>query len=138
MTPLKALYRRDPPLLFRFVEEQSAVEEVNTQIQECNLILDELKANLVKAQHRMKKAADRHHRDIHNEVGDWVFLKLQPYRLRSIAKRPNEKLSPRFYSPFQVAAKIGQVAYRLHLPSNAHIHPVFHVSQLKSLGSHYP
>ena len=137
MTPFKALYRRDP-LLFRFVEEQSAVEKVNTQIQKRNLILDELKKNLVKAQHRMKKAADCHRRDIHYEVGDWVYLKLQPYRLHSIAKRPNEKLSPRCYSPFQVAAKIGQVAYRLHLPSDAHIHPVFHVSQLKSLGSHYP
>ena len=51
MTPFKALYRRDPPLLFRFVEEQSVVEEVNTQFQERNLILDELKENLVKAQH---------------------------------------------------------------------------------------
>ena len=32
MTPFKALYRRDPPLLFRFVEEKSVVEEVNSQI----------------------------------------------------------------------------------------------------------
>lgn len=76
----------------------------------------------------MKKAADRHRRDVHFDVGDWVYLKLQPYHLRSIAKRPNEKLSPRFYSPFQVAAKIRQVAYHLQLPSDARIHPVFYVS----------
>ena len=76
----------------------------------------------------MKKAADRHRRDIHYEVGDWVYLKLQSYHLRSIAKRPNEKLSPHFCGPFQVAAKIGQVAYQLHLPSYSHIHPIFHVS----------
>lgn len=39
-----------------------------------------LKDNLEKAQVKMKQNADRHWIDRKFEIGDWVFLKLQPYR----------------------------------------------------------
>ncbi|KAJ1410955.1 Chromo-like domain superfamily [Sesbania bispinosa] len=108
----------------------SAVEEVNKLTEERDVMLHDLKANLVKAQDQMKRFADKHRRDIHFEEGDWVYLKLQPYRLRSLAKKVNEKLSPRFYGPYRVVKRVGQVAY-LQLPCESRIHPVFHVSLLK-------
>lgn len=47
-----------------------------------------------------------------------------------MAKRINEKLSPRFFSPYPILEKIRAVAYKLYLLDTANIHLVFHVSQL--------
>lgn len=48
-----------------------------------------------------------------------------------MARRANEKLSARFYGPYEIEARVGKVLYRLKLPTEAKIHPNFHVSQLK-------
>jgi hypothetical protein len=60
-----------------------------------------------------------------------VFVKIQPYVQSTLAARANQKLSFKFYGPFQILAKISSVAYKLLLPPTS-IHPVFHVSQLKA------
>ena len=59
-------------------------------------------------------------------------MKLQSYRQRSLKPTALGKLSPKFYRPFQVLHKVGEVAYKLDLPASSSIHPIFHVSCLKA------
>jgi hypothetical protein len=87
----------------------------------------------------MKHQADKGHTESQFNVGDMVFLKIQPYVSERIgsshmsAPRSNQKLAFKFYGPYSVSERIASVAYKLDLPPSVAIHPVFHVSQLKKV-----
>ena len=85
------------------------------------------------AQDQQKMYADRNKTEHSFEVGDLVFLGLQPYRQSSVKKKGAEKLKPRYYGPYRITRKVGQVAYELELPEGSKIHNVFHVSCLKKV-----
>lgn len=83
------------------------------------------------AQERMRFYADRKWTERELEVGDWVYIKLRPYRKVSVALRSNLKLTFQVHGPYNVIKKLSPVAYELQLPATIKIHPVFHISQLK-------
>jgi hypothetical protein len=73
--------------------------------------------HLLHAQHRMKNQADKHRSERSFEVGDWVFIKLQPYVQSSLAPRANQKLAFKFFGPYQIAAKVGSCCLQVVLAS---------------------
>jgi hypothetical protein len=134
MTPFMALYGYHPPSITSSLKEKSKVQAVEDHIENQQQVLQILKDNLTMAQNRMKQQADQHRSERIFEVGDWVFLRLQPYKQMSLkqAKKDN-KLSPKYYGPYKVLQKIGTMAYKLELPASSRVHPVFHVSCLKKV-----
>nr|GEV88207.1 putative reverse transcriptase domain-containing protein [Tanacetum cinerariifolium] len=78
-----------------------------------------------------KELPDRKQKLMEFEVGDWVMLKVSPWKgvVRFIKRG---KLNLRYIGPFKVLAKVGNVAYRLELPQELNkFHHTFHVSNLK-------
>ncbi|CAM8908053.1 unnamed protein product [Rhodiola kirilowii] len=131
MSPFEAIYGRPPPTVLDYVSSSANVIGVEEQLFHRKRLLSDLKQNILRAQLRMKHQADQHRINREFQAHDWVYLKLQSYRQHSLRNQPCSKLSKRFYEPFQILERIGKVAYRLQLPTNDHIHNVFHISLLK-------
>lgn len=94
-------------------------------------LLEELRGSIEAPQKRMQNVANKHRRLVEFEVGKMVYLKLRSYRQVLMARR-SEKLAPCYFCPYEVIQRIGKVPYKLQLSPHSSIHPIFHVSQLKS------
>ncbi|KAD4179851.1 hypothetical protein E3N88_28442 [Mikania micrantha] len=93
--------------------------------------INQIRAHLKAAQDRQKSYADKRRRPIEFQVGDFVLLKVSPWK-GVIRFRKQGKLGPRFIGPFKIIARVGEVAYRLELPEElSGIHNTFHVSYLR-------
>jgi len=86
----------------------------------------------MKASHsRQKSYHDKRRKDIEFQVGDHVFLRVNPVTGVGRALKCR-KLTPHFVGPFEIVEKVGVVAYRIALtPLLSNLHDVFHVSQLR-------
>ncbi|PKI77737.1 hypothetical protein CRG98_001861 [Punica granatum] len=136
ITPFEALYGFPPPLHMPYFPRDSSVASVDSYLKDKESMIQLLKHHLQRARDIMKFQADKKRSERSFLIGDWVYLKLQPYKQESMGKRSCQKLSPRYYGPFKILDKIGEVAYKLELPSSSQIHHTFHVSQLrKAIGS---
>lgn len=87
-----------------------------------------VRLHLQRTQDHVRRQANKHRSECSFNVGDMVFLKLQPYVQAFVAHRAHHKLVFKFFGPFHIMERIGVVAYKLELPSSASVHLVFHVS----------
>ena len=79
---------------------------------------------------RQKSYHDKRRKDTEFQVGDHVFLRVNP--VTGVGRTLKcQKLTPHFVGPFEIMEKVGVMVYRIALPSSlSNLHNVFHVSQL--------
>ncbi|KAL8151395.1 hypothetical protein V2J09_021203 [Rumex salicifolius] len=104
---------------------------VGALVESWNKQLEIACTHLMKAAKRMKKWSDKRRRPFDYRVGDLAMIKLLLQQLKSL-KQVRKGFMRRYEGTFEVLAKIGKVTYKLALPGNMKIHPVVHVSMLKS------
>lgn len=131
MTPFKAMFGHEPRHWGITATTSCTVSVLQSWLEERATMQNVIQQQLHRARQLMKNQAEKKRSFRQFQVGDRVFLKLQPYIQTSIAPRANHKLSYKFYGPFTIIAKVNDVAYKLELPPQATVHPVFHVSQLR-------
>jgi len=132
-TPYEITYGRKPLSFPKYLTGTSKIDVVEEFLVERDTTLQSIRKKLLKAQETMKKHADNDRRDVSYEVNDWVLVKLRPRRQSTVkgTQVNSGKLTKHFYGPFRVTTRIGAATYRLELPDEAKIHPVFHCSLLK-------
>ena len=54
------------------------------------------------AQNHMRQQAYQRITEREFELGDWVFIRLQPYKQVSLKSGENHKLAPLFYGSYQI------------------------------------
>ncbi|XP_048319163.2 uncharacterized protein LOC125418767 [Ziziphus jujuba] len=95
-------------------------------VDKVNIIRTRLKI----AKDRQKSYEDVHRKDLEFKVDDRVFLKLSLWKgVIHFGKRG--KLSPHYIGPYEIAERIGPVAYKIDLSEElSRVHDVFHISIL--------
>ena len=83
-SPFEIMYGRPPPTLHPYDVGVAQNEEVEREMKAREEALSKAKRKLEKAQERMKKRYDERRREEMFEPGEYVYLKLQPYRQRTI------------------------------------------------------
>jgi len=78
------LYGYHPPSITSPLKGNKKVQVVEDHIGNQQEVLKLLKDNLVMENNRIKQQEDQHRREREFEVGDWVFLRLQPYKQISL------------------------------------------------------
>ncbi|KAL0408452.1 UNVERIFIED_CONTAM: Transposon Ty3-G Gag-Pol polyprotein [Sesamum radiatum] len=93
-TPFEALYGYAPTPFSLEPYIETDHPDVDGYLKDRNKMIELFKVNLREAQNRMKHYADKKRTERVFQVGDSVYLRLQPYRQNSVQLRRNLKLAP--------------------------------------------
>jgi hypothetical protein len=125
-TPFEVLYGH-PPWHFGTIDLVAfAVLEQSEWRQDHADTMALLYQHLQRARQHMKLVADKKRSEQVFAVGDWVFLKMQPYVQKSLATRANPKLAFRYFGPFQILQWVGSTSYKLQLSDGCDVYARFY------------
>ncbi|MCO5556350.1 hypothetical protein L7F22_009898 [Adiantum nelumboides] len=139
-TPFEVIEGRPRlPLILKPHEKIFAADE---EVRDIRVAFDKIKESVRYAQQKYKRATDKHRKSLQFKDDDWVLLRFTKARLKTTTgknwkgeptghQKYYMKLAKRYYGPFQILSRINEMAYKLKLPANWHIHRAFHVSLLK-------
>nr|GEZ01086.1 retrotransposon protein, putative, Ty3-gypsy subclass [Tanacetum cinerariifolium] len=100
-------------------------------VQETTEKISQIKDRFKATRDRQKSYADKRRKPLEFNVGDYVLLKVSPWK-GVVRFRKKGESTPRFVRPFEIVEKVGPVAYWLDLPKKLNVvHDMFHVSNLK-------
>ena len=102
--------------------------ETKLFLEERKRILELGKETLQTTQKRYEKQVNKNRRQVSFKVGQKVWLNVKNFTL---PQGPMPKFMAKFAGPFPVVKQVFDDAYKLALPPEIKVHPVFHVSLLK-------
>jgi hypothetical protein len=121
--------RKSPFFLLMGFNPRADWIHATSPIPKVTLRLEQLKEARIQARDAMIKAQQSwvKHRDTPKyKEGDLVWLEGKNLRIN----QPTAKLAPRRHGPFKITQVMSNVNYRLELPTQWSIHPVFHIDLL--------
>lgn len=110
------MYGKEPPVIKPYVFGKANVDAVDFEFSSRDRILKELKENIGCAQQRMVSQANKRRQPVEFEVGQSLYLKLQPYYQISVHGQVYSKFGQRYYRPLTILKRVGKVTYKLSLP----------------------
>ena len=108
--------------------DEGKVVETKIFLEERKQILELAKETLRRAQKHYEKQVNKIRRQVSFKVGQKVWLNLKNFTL---SQGLMSKFIAKFAGPFPVVKQVFNDAYKLQLPPEIKVHPVFHVLLLK-------
>lgn len=109
-----------------FATERLNREEAQEHTRRIQQAWELARTDMQLAQDRYSKQANKTRRPVDFDVGDKVWVSAKTWR----TERPSKKLDYQQLGPYEIIAKEGH-SFRLDLPPNIKVHPVFHASKLR-------